>query len=173
MEKISPRLGYVRNVLDFSLLKTERALPSSAVWCRLDNVQPSGCCLAPSLSYIHTGGMGFRVQWLHLILNSSKMWVFRISQLITLSFMVQLVQCWICKILTSVYLSFLWRIISAIQTVVPFRVGQLSGSPVHWVQLPGLLDIGVMLEMVDLWSDLVTIRNCLHGFYSTQTGTCS
>lgn len=160
--KISPRLGYLRNI--FSLLKTKRALPFSAAWCRLGGVQPSGCCVVPFLSYVCAGGMGFKVECLYLIPNSSKTWVLSqaISQLIALSFMVQLVQCWIRRTFTSQYLSLLWYVIAAIQAVVPFRAGQLSGSSGLWVHLPGLLDIGVMLEMLNLWSDLVMIRNCLY-----------
>jgi len=87
--------------------------------------------------------------------------------------MVQLVQCWIRRTFTCVYLSLFCRIISAVQIVVPFGVRQLSGRSGLWVQLPGLLDVGVVLEMLNLWSDLVMIRNCLRGFYNTQIGTCS
>lgn len=98
------------------------------------------------------------------------MWVLGISQLMALSFMVLLVQCRVRRTFTSVC-----SCVSAFQTVVLLKVQlwQLSGSPGHWVQLPWFLDIWLMLEKLNLWSDLVMIRNGLHESYTAQIGACS
>lgn len=65
-----------------------------------------------------------------------------------LSFMFQLVQCWLRRTFYLCGPVPLWCVLSAILTVVSYRVGQLLGTPGCWFHL-----LGLILEMLNLWSD--------------------